>query len=191
MRALTLHQPWASLVAAGVKQIETRSWSTSYRGPLAIHAGKKRIHFGGITYLKGTIFDRPQVVDRRTLRLPSGVEVPHPDIDDWPKGAVVATAELVDVVPVNAWRADPRGDGWGYAVLNAGACVWVDENDSLAPRIGEWQSDVSDQLPFGDFTPGRFAWLLDNVRRLDEPVPARGYQGLWTPGEDLVERLAA
>jgi hypothetical protein len=42
VKALTLHQPWASLVAAGVKMIETRSWSTRYRGPLAIHAGAKR-----------------------------------------------------------------------------------------------------------------------------------------------------
>ena len=42
MKALTLHQPWATLVAVGEKRIETRSWSTDYRGPLAIHAGKAR-----------------------------------------------------------------------------------------------------------------------------------------------------
>lgn len=40
MKALTLLQPWASLVATGAKTIETRSWDTSYRGPLAIHASK-------------------------------------------------------------------------------------------------------------------------------------------------------
>ena len=38
MKALTLWQPWASLVAVGWKGIETRSWGTDYRGPLAIHA---------------------------------------------------------------------------------------------------------------------------------------------------------
>ena len=38
MKALTLWQPWASLVALGKKRIETRSWSTKYRGELAIHA---------------------------------------------------------------------------------------------------------------------------------------------------------
>ena len=41
MKALTLTQPWATLVAIGAKTIETRGWSTSYRGPLAIHAAKK------------------------------------------------------------------------------------------------------------------------------------------------------
>jgi hypothetical protein len=35
MKTLTLHQPWATLVALGAKQIETRSWAASYRGPLA------------------------------------------------------------------------------------------------------------------------------------------------------------
>lgn len=38
MRALTLWQPWAQLVALGHKRIETRSWGTNYRGPLVIHA---------------------------------------------------------------------------------------------------------------------------------------------------------
>lgn len=41
MKALTLWQPWASLVALGEKRIETRCWQTSYRGPLAIHAAAK------------------------------------------------------------------------------------------------------------------------------------------------------
>ena len=40
MKAITLTQPWATLVAIGAKQYETRSWSTNYRGPLAIHAAK-------------------------------------------------------------------------------------------------------------------------------------------------------
>lgn len=40
MKALTLTQPWASLVALQKKKIETRSWPTSYRGDLVIHAAK-------------------------------------------------------------------------------------------------------------------------------------------------------
>lgn len=39
--AISLWQPWASAVAAGLKKFETRSWPTSYRGPLAIHASKQ------------------------------------------------------------------------------------------------------------------------------------------------------
>jgi activating signal cointegrator 1 len=40
VKALTLTQPWSCLMALGAKGIETRSWSTEYRGPLAIHAAK-------------------------------------------------------------------------------------------------------------------------------------------------------
>ncbi len=40
MKTLSLLQPWATLVVMGIKQIETRSWSTAYRGPLLIHASK-------------------------------------------------------------------------------------------------------------------------------------------------------
>jgi activating signal cointegrator 1 len=41
MKALSLWQPWASLIALGAKQWETRSWYMKHRGPLAIHAAQK------------------------------------------------------------------------------------------------------------------------------------------------------
>ena len=42
MKAITLIQPWATMIAVGAKTYETRSWSTSYRGMIAIHAGKSQ-----------------------------------------------------------------------------------------------------------------------------------------------------
>lgn len=41
MKALSLHQPYASLIAQGRKTIETRTWGTIYTGPLLICASKK------------------------------------------------------------------------------------------------------------------------------------------------------
>lgn len=41
IKALTVHQPWATLLGLGIKTIETRGWGTEYRGPLLIQAGKK------------------------------------------------------------------------------------------------------------------------------------------------------
>jgi activating signal cointegrator 1 len=46
MKALTVSQPYASLIASGEKWIENRTWNTNYRGPIFIHAGK------GSQYLK-------------------------------------------------------------------------------------------------------------------------------------------
>jgi hypothetical protein len=41
MKAISLWQPWASLIATGAKTFETRGWPTTYRGPLAIHAARR------------------------------------------------------------------------------------------------------------------------------------------------------
>jgi activating signal cointegrator 1 len=43
IRMLSLWQPWASLVATGIKQVETRHWPTNYRGLIAIHAAKRPV----------------------------------------------------------------------------------------------------------------------------------------------------
>lgn len=40
MKVLTIKQPYASLIAAGIKEYEFRTWSTKFRGTLLIHAGK-------------------------------------------------------------------------------------------------------------------------------------------------------
>lgn len=42
MKAITISQPYASLIADGEKWIENRTWPTNYRGPIAIHAGLGR-----------------------------------------------------------------------------------------------------------------------------------------------------
>lgn len=42
MRAISIHQPWASYVVEGKKRYETRSWPTKIRGKVAIHAAKIR-----------------------------------------------------------------------------------------------------------------------------------------------------
>ncbi|MEV0821936.1 ASCH domain-containing protein [Nonomuraea rubra] len=41
MRMLTVRQPWAALLVAGIKDVENRSWGTPYRGRLLIHSGLK------------------------------------------------------------------------------------------------------------------------------------------------------
>lgn len=131
LKAISLHQPWASLIAFGLKTIETRSWPTSYRGPLAIHAAKRK----------------PVV--------PS----------EWP-------LDLIDRVQrvIGPWRDLPRGRV--VAVCNLDECV-------LTRYIYDWRPDYREEIHFGDYLPGRFAWLLSNIKRIDS-VPVRGRQSLWT-----------
>lgn len=176
MKALTLWQPWASLIALGVKTIETRSWSTSYRGPLAIHAAAKRPDVGdvggyGVIPAHGGVENAPPGTEFCLWSEPAW----HP----LALGCVVATCTLVDVVPIGdddpatwpperrsaypAWSTD--GTGWADAIVIAGG------GQPLERREG--------QRPYGDFTAGRFAWLLADITPLPEPVPAHGRQQLW------------
>ncbi|WP_253299500.1 2-oxoglutarate dehydrogenase E1 [Paenibacillus barcinonensis] len=81
MKAVTIIQPFATLAALGVKTLETRSWATKHRGPLAIHAGQK--------------------VDKEACLIPQIREalLKH-GINDWselPTGAVIAKGILNDV----------------------------------------------------------------------------------------------
>lgn len=39
MKALSIRQPWCSLILAGHKQVENRVWNTTHRGPIIVHAG--------------------------------------------------------------------------------------------------------------------------------------------------------
>ena len=106
MKVLTLHQPYASLIALGLKTIETRSWSTKYRGPLAVHAAARRVP----QYVHHNVnADLPPVLDSITMsRYWEWMEHPddpmHGGAYRWvgPLGAVVATCTLVDVVVIAA-----------------------------------------------------------------------------------------
>lgn len=74
-KALTIHQPWASLIMAGIKDIENRRWSTKHRGPLWVHAGRATDSTASATGA------------RRLL-----------DTDDLPAGMVLGLVTVTDVV---------------------------------------------------------------------------------------------
>ncbi len=59
MNAITIIEPWASLIADRKKHIETRPWGTAYRGPIAIHAGLKQLQ----VYPPEVVRHVPEVVD--------------------------------------------------------------------------------------------------------------------------------
>ncbi len=93
IHAITLMQPWASLIAVGAKRIETRGWRTSYRGPLVIHAGRT-----WPAYAKAFAYTS-RVVRARLGQL----EAAAPAI---PFGAIVAVGRLVDCVPTESIITD-------------------------------------------------------------------------------------
>ena len=66
MKALTISQPYANLIACGEKQVENRKWWTPYRGPLAIHAGSGTQYLTKselADYLTGCVIAVGQLID--------------------------------------------------------------------------------------------------------------------------------
>ena len=131
MKTLSLLQPWASLVATGAKQIETRSWTTAYRGPLLIHAS--RSHSGAL--LAGSPPFTRYITDFRAL----------------PFGAIIGQVMLDDVV-----RAE-----------------------TLALPDAHLARLTLEEKAFGDYTAGRWCWMLSGAEAFDAPLPAKGQLGLW------------
>lgn len=144
MKAVSVTQPWASLLAAGIKRIETRSWATRYRGPIAIHAAK------GYPRWAREFAVQPVVYNAWRGRLGD-----WPSIDLYPRGCVLATAFLSDCLPVENYRCLPG--------------VFEDYPEFDTPQ----------ERAFGDFTEGRWGWVITDVRPLAKSIPAKGALGLW------------
>jgi len=93
MKALTIIQPFAELIASGVKRVENRTWYFKHRGPLAIHAGKSLKYGGQSIYEMAGYYDLPRE------RLALGAVIAVVDVIDCVK--LVVTPERV-VVPTSA-----------------------------------------------------------------------------------------
>ncbi|WP_414755530.1 ASCH domain-containing protein [Anabaena sp. CCY 9910] len=87
-KAISLWQPWASLVAMGLKKYETRSWSTNYRGRLVICSAQRNYPEQAQAYSK--IFHKHQVLFSNTDN--------WFEWDELPRGYAVAIANLTDCI---------------------------------------------------------------------------------------------
>ncbi len=81
MKAITIRQPWATLIMQGVKKYEFRSWKTNFRGEVLIHAGK------GID---------KEAVERLKKYLP----------EELPLGKILGKVEITDCIPMSEEFAD-------------------------------------------------------------------------------------
>ena len=115
MKAITVWQPWATLLATGQKHNETRSWKTSYRGEILIHAAKTD-HSGILLHIPMEELKHFQ---------DAGV------VNKLPTGAIIGKANLVD-------------------------CFQIDE--AYRRKL---QRENPAELAFGDYTIGRYAWVIE------------------------------
>lgn len=168
MPAITLHQPYASLIAVGAKRFETRSFPPPRKHigqRIAIHAAQRPIQLAW-----RDLGDKTKAAIVNAFQ---GTGV-YGDLGKIPHGAVVCTAVVSGAYeygePSTAYGGKPC---WTVRSVIAGS-IAINSNIPLDR--------------FGDYSPGRWAWLLEDVRVLPEPLPAKGRQGWWSvdlPGEVL------
>jgi len=123
IKALTLIQPWASLVRDKIKLIETRSWATHYIGFIAIHAGNK----------------------------------------------------------VNQDACDKFGYDSKNIERETILCI------AYLQQCVKFPNPLAKPDIYGDFTPGRFGWILTNIIPLSKPIYMKGKQGLWNLDMNLLQ----
>lgn len=138
MKAITLHQPYASLIALAKKQYETRNWSTSYRGKIAIHAGKTNQCQGSFQtiHLFGEL-SKPVCEELMPILL-DGYRLPT--------GCILTIAQLTDCIKMTE--------------------EFINSVSELERTVGHWKV-------------GNYAWKLENIQVLPEPILYKGKLGLW------------
>jgi len=155
LKALSLTQPWASLVAAKAKRIETRSWHTAHRGEIAIHAAK-----GFPGYAKD--YARMPKFLKYLRRNEAGQFYVEDVIKGLPLGAIIATAHIDMCLPT---ESDLR-------------------------RWRDYQPEpTEDEYHFGDYSAGRFMWILTNIVALPEPIVCKGALGLWSVPKEIEAKI--
>jgi len=131
MKAISLWQPWASAMALNLKKNETRSWATSHRGPLLIHAAKKVMGWPSIEIQ--ALFD--------------GIAFQPSDL---PRGFLLCMVNLID-----------------------------------CKRILLHNRPQGIEQALGDYTPGRYMWITENLETFD-PIPWKGSQRLFNVPDEII-----
>lgn len=201
MKALTVAQPWASLIVAGIKTIETRPSPPNgsmcpdgVRGlpGKAIEPGE-RIAIHAAAVRPRTEWWRPDE------DLPPSIDELHERVDrpncwrwtenvddftgqcsyEWvgPLGAIVGTVVVTDALAV----IDPD-IGWPFDT-DTPEMAMLNGDELVICGPGTAEKDISDQLPHGDFTPGRWGWLLTDPKptTVECPSDCARFDGNW-PG---------
>lgn len=127
IKVLSIIEPWATLIKEGKKRIETRSWKTSYRGELYLHASSKHI-------------------DKKNPYLPNLLNL-IPNIS-MGYGNIICKCKLVD-------------------------CIYMDEVFMNQIKLNP------QEFMCGEYKIGRYAWILEDVEVLKEPIPAKGHLNIW------------
>lgn len=159
MKVISLLQPWATLVVIGAKLYETRSWKTEHNEEILIHASKK--------------MTKAQKALCKTEPFKSALA----GIDELPLGKIIGMVEIDSVHPTE----------------EAGPIMYEDIRLYPQNTKGMKQTEIDDiwglaadrETAFGDYSPGRFMWKLENPVAFTHHYPINGQLSIWNFDERI------
>lgn len=142
MKAITIKQPWASLIVHSTKDVENRTWPSRYRGPILIHAGKAMdgkeviaanefIDEQGIKTVPGWPWDSEEAMREARDKWP----LKDVKFRDLPFGGIVGVGNMVDCVAhsESPWFSGP----WGFVIRDVRPVPF----HACRGALGLWECD--------------------------------------------------
>lgn len=174
MKAISLWQPYASLIACGAKPYETRHWAPPLHligQTVAIHAAKK-IDREIVDFVDDLMYGQHE---------PGGFGL---------AGRLAASFNRApdSLLGVFGHSAMPIGSVVATATLDAAFQLGEPAQGTAFPAASVVARFTSRPMPscftvryddFGDYSPGRWAWLFRDVKTINPPAPVRGAQGFF------------
>ena len=169
IRVITLYQPWATLLAYGIKQNETRPKPTSHtaeKGIYLIHAAKK-----WTKEQSDLCLTEPFKSNLENLGYPASLESHYASVNGldgvvFPLGQIIGSFEVKECAEVI-----------GY-------------HQRLTILSNDMKFDMSDpELKFGDYTMKRSIWIGQNHQILQNPIPYKEQQGYYAKFKGDINQL--
>jgi conserved domain protein len=135
MKTLSIQQPWASLIVAGLKDVENRTWKTNYRGRVLIHASGKKIPKNNLY----TSNPAEVIQEISNIIYMNGM----PNFNELPLGTIIGYVDIVDI----------KDENYLDSVWAQGApCQWIVDNayifdnpiTDVKGKLGLWEYDIDE-----------------------------------------------
>lgn len=160
-RCISLWNPYAFLMACGLKKCETRGRAWDYRGPLLIHA-TAGVPAEFRDWARELLTEEPFAADLRAQNVAGWDDLPH--------GAILAAGCFTGAVRTDAFDEFAR---------------------QYPSKVGPTPGDRQTERAYGDYSPGRYFMPFTLGHRLATPVACRGSQALWAPPAEVALAVEA
>ena len=165
MKAISIKQPWASLIAHGIKDIENRTWKTNYRGKILIHASASWVikPLNQINY--GYLFsdDQWEMIRRDYRRSLNALLNPNETIYPIPVSAIIGEVDIVD------------------CVINHSS-IWAEKTNTIHKKPSSKDINLRGYAALKMYQRNKpiYNWVLANAVLYNEPIlNVKGKLSFW------------